>query len=334
MPNFRLSLAGLLGLFFLLVPTLGHSSPWTMPDNQTLLNVGYDFQFATREFVPDGTFQKFPLDGRFLSNSLRVGLRHGLSDQLEFEGVATFKSVSFLADPVILELPEEPNLTNARESIVDFNNAEFGAGDVFLTGRYNFLKKTLALAQELRLKLPTGYQTPQGTFDSETGAVADDVTLGDGQADLETSFLFGLFVAQTRSFVRIDPGFRFRFGGPGHQAIGAVKFGQFIGEQFLLFAGARGAYTVNEGEVIGQTFVSTVFDLSADEIVAGENIEPVDLRLDKDWLMVEGGILFVITRGVEVQAGYSRVIIGRNIPAINTVSVGTSVRMQRLGTEE
>ena len=308
------------------------ASPWTVPEDQTVLDVAYDFQFATHEFIPDGTFQRFPVDGRFVSNTLRIGARYGISERLEIGALANFKSVSYTADPVILELPEEVTLQSARESIVDFNDNEFGAGDVLIGGRYNFVKKAFAAANELQLKLPTGYRTPQGTFDQQTGAVADDVTLGDGQADLEDAILLGLFIPQSRTFARLDAGFRLRFGGPGHQVFGTAKLGQFIGKNVLLFAGVNGAYTVTEGEVIGTTFVATEFDLTADELAAGQNVEPVDLRLDKDWLQAEGGVLLVVARGVEVQAAYQRIVVGRNIPAINTFSVGTTVKVDAGGS--
>lgn len=302
------------------------ASPWTLGDGETTLDIGYDFQFAGEEYLPDGEFQRFPLDGQFVSNGMRVGVRHALTERLELGATATFKSVAYTADAVILELPEDPTLEDARASVLDFNQSAFGAGDVYFTGRYNFVKGTLAAANEVRLKFPTGYTPPQGTFDETSGAIADDVSLGDGQTDLEDSFLVGIFVPTTRTFARADIGFRLRFGGAGHQVFGALKVGQFIGDHMLMFVGTNGAYSVTQGKVIGKTAVARAPDVTAAEIRPAQ-VELIDLRLDKDWLNIEGGLLFLVTERLELQAVYQRLLVGRNIPVLNTFSIGTAVKL-------
>lgn len=71
----------------------------------------------------------------------------------------------------------------------------------------------------------------------------DDVTLGDGQIDIEQSILFGGFVNITQTFFRADAdiGGRLRMGAPGHQFLGAFKVGQFIGPRVVIFANIDGA---------------------------------------------------------------------------------------------
>lgn len=314
----------------------GWASPWTLPDDELLLAVSYDFQFADHEFLPDGSYQRLPLEGRFVSNTLRLGARYGFTDRLELGAEANFKQATFTAQPVLLALPDDnDDLRAVRSELKNFSRTEIGAADVWFTGRYNFYRGVVVLTNETRLKLPTGYPGPEGTFDPETFEVADDLALGDAQTDLEDSLLLGFFVPPTRTFGRIDAGFRLRFGGPGHQVIGSIKAGQFLGEHFILFAGAGGAYTVTEGEIIGQTFVSTEPDgLDTVDVVPGENTIPVDLRYDKDWLNVEAGLIFVPVRGVELQLAAARTVIGTNITATNALFVSTAVRMQELTADE
>lgn len=327
----RLSLLAAFSIALFVLPSNAQASPWTMPKDDLLFSLNYDFQFAEREFLPDGTFQKFPLNGRFTSSTLRLGGRYGFTSRFELAADVFFKAVNYTADPVILALPsDQANLDEARSSVVDFSTSQLGAGDIYLTGRYNLLNGTVALTNEVRAKFPTGYTPPQGTFDEDTGAVADDIALGDGQTDLEEALLFGVFIPSTRTFGRADAGFRLRFGAPGHQAFGSLKVGQFLGDHIVLFAGSSGAYTVVDGDPIGQSFISTESDLQPEDVVLGENVVPVDLPLDKDWVSVEGGLLFIAKPGLELQASYSQILVGTNIPAIQTVSFGTAVRFSEL----
>lgn len=314
------------------------ASPWTVPKDKLLLSLNYDFAFAENEFLPDGTYQSFPLDGQFTSSTLRVAGRYGFTSRLELSAELNVKTVTYTADPIIPVFADNPDpepleVGDARASIKDFSSTVIGPADLFFTIRYNFVRGLFAFANETRVKLPTGYEPPSGTFNDEL-EVADDVALGDGQTDIEDSLLFGLFIPQTRTFGRADIGFRFRFGGPGHQAIGAVRVGQYVGEHVVLFAGTSGAYTVNEGEPIGDTFIATKDNLQADEVLIGDNTIPVELRLDKDWLQVEGGLLFLPKPGLEIQASYSQVLLGANIAAIHSVSIGTAIHFDNLTAED
>ena len=311
-------------------PTAAAASPWTLPGGDLSLSVDFDFQDAGSEFLDDRARQAFPLDARFNATSLRLGARYGFTSRLEGGFSATFKSVTYIADPVIIELPEDQvDLEGARASVVDFTRQTIGASDAFFDLRYNLIRGTIALTNQSRVKLPTGYAAPQSTFD-EDGFVADDVTLGDGQADLENAFLLGLYIAPTRSFVRFDLGFRFRFSNPGHQVFGSAKVGQFIGRKFVLFVGSAADFTVIDGTPIGQTVVASDGNLTAQNVTP-DRFERRDLRLDKDYIDVSGGVLFIVQKGIEVQASYSQIVAGRNIPTVQTVSVGTSFRIPKIG---
>ncbi len=315
------------------MPGLAHAQAWTLPEDQFGLEVTYDFQQATDEFLPDGEFQRFPIDGEFLAHTLRLRPRYGFTDRLEGEAEVSFKSIVYESDPLLPMLPENPddptlapNIRDVRAGILDFAQSRFGAGDIWLRMRYSLIKTTTAANVETGLKVPTGYEPPRETLQSEpdgSTSVADDVALGDGQADLEARFNMGHFLVNTRTFGTASAGFRYRFGSPGPQALGELKLGQYLGQYVLLFAGGDVTYTVAEGEVIGQTITSTAPEQSALDFDG--SVERVDLRLDKDYVTVRGGLIFTFD-GVELQGAYSRIVWGRNIPAINTVTVSAALR--------
>jgi hypothetical protein len=315
----------------LCLPSESTASPWTMDDDELSIQLGVDFQFANEEYLLDGERQSFPLDGEYNASSLRLTTRYGFTDKFEMGARLRLKHVTFEADPVVLlaedpeTLDEEVPLSEARSRTLDFSTNNTGAGDVDLFGRYNFLNKgTVLLTSETLVKLPTGYQTPSGTFENDSFAeatVQDDVTLGDGQTDLRQSLLFGAYIPPTKTFARADIGYEFRFGAPADQGVASVKVGQLIGESFVIFAGARGALTLFEGDTIGKTFIADDPSVDASEFLIS-NIVIEDLTLDRDYLQVEGGIILKL-EDVELQFAYNRIVAGRNIPVINALNFST-----------
>lgn len=315
---------------FLFFPSIALASPWTLPQGKTTASLGFEYQFAVDEHLSNGTLQSFPLRGRFQQTALNIGLRYGFTDQ--FEGAVDFglKSVGYKADPVVLGLPEERvNLEGARAAVFDFSRSAQGAGDVWLSARYNLLRGRLMLTNETRAKFPTGYKAPEQTFADPNNPtptnIQDDVSLGDAQTDIENSLLVGTFFPSWKVFLRAGAGLRFRFGAPGHQAMADVKVGKFVGDQIILFGGARGALTLLEGDVIGTSFVinresATSRDISPDDI------DRAELRLDRDFLQVEGGLIWVL-KDVEFVLAYSYLPVGRNIPAVHGLFAGTTVRL-------
>lgn len=311
------------------------ASPWTLPNDDLSVHLDADFQFTEEQFLLDGTRQDFSLNGNFKSSALRVTTRYGLTDRLELGGTLRLKHVTYEADPLVLltedpeGLDEEVPLSEARARTLDFSTNNAGVGDVDLFGRYNFFRDAgLLLTTETLVRLPTGYAAPEGTFEDDSFAdatVQDDVTLGDGQANLRQSLLFGAFISPTRTFVRADLGYELRFGRPGDQGIAALKAGQLIGDKVVVFAGARGVLTLREGEPIGKTFVALDPDVPASEFLIS-NIAIEDSTLDRDYLQVEGGLILRVGE-MELQAAYSRVLLGRNIPVINSVAFSTAVRL-------
>ena len=177
-------LAGLL-----LIPSAASASPWLVEPDELSLGLNYDFQYAQREFLPDGQAQVFPLNGAFSGNRFSLSGRYGISASFEAYTSLAFKQVSYMSDPVVLALPDEPtNQVAVNESIIDFNDSIAGVGDLRLGARYQFanLDGIFVMASDTELKLPTGYDKPSGTFEEDTpapGNIQDDVTLGDGQTE-------------------------------------------------------------------------------------------------------------------------------------------------------
>lgn len=308
------------------VPWEAQASPWTLPRGDLALSVDYDFQTTDSEFLPDRRFQSYPLNGRFTANDFRAGARYGITPRLELAVASSMKTVSYDSDPVIPALESDTvDLAGARAAVKDFASTTTGLADAFVTGRYNFFRGAVLLTSETTLKLPTGYRGPQATFD-ENGDVADDVTLGDGQLDIDQSLLFGAFIRPIKTFVRAGAGARLRRGGPPPQAIGDFKFGTFIGRHLILMAGASGAFSLGEGETIGKTYIASVDGLQAEDVQVGVNIDVVDLPWAKDWVRVEGGAIFVIDDVTELRATYSQLLWGMNIAAIQSFSAGLTVR--------
>ncbi len=62
------------------------ASPWTLPKAHGALAIKTDFQLASGEWLITGGHQRFPLNGRFFSANLRLGLRYGITDRFEIGG--------------------------------------------------------------------------------------------------------------------------------------------------------------------------------------------------------------------------------------------------------
>ena len=324
----------------LLAPTTADASPWLPDDGELTIGLTYDFQHADREFLPSGTDQAFPLNGTFSGSQLTLQSGYGITEKFEVAGSIAFKHVSYEADPIILNLPDGADSSEATGSILDFSESDLGASDIRLTGRYQLanLDDILLVATDTELKLPTGYDKPRPTFeDGQPSAtnIRDDVTLGDGQADITQTLQAGAFVPPTGTFSQLDAGFAFRFGDPGHQLLGGLKLGQFIGDSVMVFGQVGGRLTVTDGNVIGETFVAVDPTLANTEF-SGDNVEPTELAVDRDYLEVGGGVVFQL-EAFELQAAFTQIAVGENIPKLQKASLSILYRAQDVfggGAEE
>lgn len=318
------------------IPGSADASPWTLPERTLLITVDSNFQSADEEYLPDGTLQSFPLDGEFSAATLTPGARYGITDNFEAAFNFNIKQVTYEADTLLLALPEDPNdITQVNASIFDFNHSDAGLGDGQIFGRYNLYRSLLMVTSETSIKFPIGYSAPRPTFSQDTpnpDSIQDDVSLGDGQTDIAQAILLGLYVPPTNSFARLDLGYMHRFGAPGDQGFGSVSLGQYLGEKVLVFVGARGAYTLFDGETIGKSFITRVPDKPASEFLISD-IETVDLYQDKDYVTVNGGVILKV-QDVEMRASYDQVVWGKNIPQIKSYSLGIIYSMDFIEVEQ
>ncbi len=297
-----------------LIPSQASASPWTVPRDELSLSLGYDFQIARQEFTPDGTFQNYPLQGRFTGSSLSLSGRYGFTSRFEGAFRVTFQQLSYTSVPYLPSLEPGDDVRDARSKILSFSSNSVGIGDLMLTGRYNIHRSWWLATFETQAKIPTGYPNPTGTT----------VTLGDAQMDLQPSLLLGAYISQTATFARLDAGYNLRLGGPGHQATGGIKLGQFLGESLIVFAGVSGAYTLFQGSTLPtDNFIASNPDKPPVDF-GPEDFTQQPLSLDRTFARLEAGTILRF-RTLEFQLGYSYAFAGTNIPALHTISLASVV---------
>lgn len=306
-------------------PSPAHAGPWVLPEGLFVLGVSGGAEFADEEYLPDGTRQVFPLEGRFNSYHLGVEGRYGLSPTVEVGIKAQFKGVSYVSDPVLL-LPgvDAPGLLDYRENVLSFNSGSVGVGDLWANIVYNHLAGGVQLSSQLQLKVPTGYQAPRETFVDEVkrqDKLGDDVTLGDGKVALGYRLQVGTFINRTGTLLQADAGYLARFNGPGHQAVAEVKVGQTVDEHLVFFVGADAAITLFQGRSLGVGLTAVDPTVSALDFEAS-NVREIPLRLDQDVVRAFGGAI-VRFGGREVVLTASRVVWGTNTPITTGVHLGT-----------
>ncbi len=343
----RLVLAASVG--FASTPAL--ASPWTLPGGQLVVSSSFDFQFANSEFIDRGGERAFPLEGQFFGGGLTLSARLGMTDAIELEGSFPLRIVSFQADPVILraapaDLAGPGALAFYQDNLVDFSQTGAGVADISLRGRYRFLAEGAWVSTlELGLRTPTGYREPEGTFGAEPTTVEafearadelvrpenvrDDVVLGDGRLELQLSVLVGA-AFETGTFVRGSGGYALRLRGAGDQLRTELKVGQSLGDRVLVFVEGRLAVTVESGESIGISAVATDPAVDARRFATG-GITLIERVLERDALDVGGGLVWRVTRDVEVNLAYSRTVWGRFTAATHAFSFSTLYRLPVLG---
>jgi hypothetical protein len=343
----------LLALALIAVPATAAASPWTLPQGEVVLDASYNYQLATREFFESGPARSFPLRGKYDASSVRLAARVGLTDRLEVELALPLVLVAYRSDPVIL-LPRDPagalgELDYYQENIIDLSRTAAGISDIDLAARYQWLGPPFVLATELRIKTPTGYDAPSGTFGDRPESIAefsadpgrfvgpenvrDDVTLGDGQLDLAATLLLGYSITD-HLFARVDAGYRLRLGGAGDQFVGAFRTGYLFGDRLLLFGSVSLTKTVGDADVIGVSAAAVDPELPATEYGGLTNLLLREVRLERDVLNVDFGVLLRVTSEVELKAAYQRVLWGRNTAVTDGVTIGISVRASLLAAPE
>lgn len=317
-------------LIAVLLPLSASASPWTLPKDELTLSFDFNLGMARREFLQNGDREVYPFEGRFQTSGLYMGARYGFTDNFELSADVALKQIAFTSDVVVANLKDTYTLEEARESVLDFSGMDWGAGDMRLTGRYNFLRSALMVTGEVSAKIPLGYRAPEGTFEPDTLAqrladglppekLGDDLALGDGQIDVAATLLLGTYIAPTSTFVRAGLGYNHRFDSPGDQLLVDAKIGQYLTQRLIPFVGIRWNKTLFEGEVIGNTPFYPNPEAPASEF----NINAVqiqDLRLDRDVLQWEAGLIMRFD-ALDLQLAYTHVVDGKNTAALRAVDI-------------
>lgn len=331
-------------------PATALASPWTLQRGNVVFATAFNYQSARQEFIEDRVARNFPLNGRYTGTSFGLGIRAGITDRLELDLQVPLRVVNYESDPVLFSpRPADSPLTDfewSQRNIIALARATSGVGDITFAARYRLLLSPLAIAGELRVKVPTGYQGPVGTFGAQPTSsadflanagryanpanVRDDVTLGDGQVDLMPSLLLGMSFP-TRTFVRLDVGYNVRFGAAGHQFASALRFGQLIGD-VLFYGWAQLNYAVTSGDLIGVSVAAIDPDLPASQYRGTNNLLLRELRLERDAVDLGTGVIFRLSPTVEMNLGYARTVWGRNTAAADSFSVGLAVRTNVLAS--
>jgi hypothetical protein len=165
--------------------TSAEASPWVLRPGRIAVSGGVYYQYANSEFFSEPANGRgitgevpFSLRGQFHSGTMFAGIRAGVAPRFEFELNVPFRVVSYTADPVIL-LPRPMDFMGLeadyyRRNIINLSRATAGVADINLALRYQFVSLSpLALAAELRFKMPTGYARPEGTFGDRPTSTAD-----------------------------------------------------------------------------------------------------------------------------------------------------------------
>lgn len=335
-----------------LVTAPADASPWTLPRGTIVFQGTFQYQTATREFFERGPSRSFPLNGHYVGNTFTLGLRAGITERLELEVALPIRTVAYTSDPVILAQRDpastQPAADFYRRNIINLSRTATGIGDLYLSARYRLALRPFALAVGLRMKAPTGYVGPSGTFGDRPQSAAefarnperyadpqnvrDDVTLGDGQLDLQPELLLG-YAFPTRTFLRVDAGFNGRFGGAGQQVVGAVRAGQSVGTSLLFYAWAQACVSVTSGRVIGVSVAAQDPDLPAVEYDGTRNLLLRELRLERDLVEFGVGAIVRVNRDVELNLGYTRGLWGRNVALTDTLFASIGVRTQLPGLQ-
>jgi len=318
-----------------LAPAVAMASPWTMDKGRVALRLATDLQFARNEWLINGDYQEYPLDGQFFSVNLRGQARYGVTQAFELGANIALSHVSYQSEEIYFGQPLVPDYDEVQSNeeiaagITSLDRETTGLSDLEFYGRVRLVPREIwrvAITPEVNVKVPTGYERPAGTFEDDdfTRGVADDVTLGDGQLDITARLNVGL-IPHPRWFMRFDAGFRFRFFGPGQQVVGGFKTGVRIGAVVIPYVQVDAVHTVNEGKVVGTTFATSVPETPASAFTPGDLL-PLEYRLDRSAIRPGAGVIIAMEKW-EIDVSYTTVAWGRNISQLHIVGLGSTFKL-------
>ncbi|MEM9190586.1 MAG: hypothetical protein AAGF12_15480 [Myxococcota bacterium] len=334
---------------FATFPNSANASPWTLPEGELVLVGGFEYQTATREWFERGSdfgLRRFPLNGRYSASNFNLDVRYGITDAFELSIQVPFRVVTYESDPVILA---EPAAGGDRAfftaNILDFTQTEVGLGDFRISARYQVLRAPIVTAFELGIKAPSGYDQPEGTFGGTVTSIqefesrsdelstpeniGDDVTLGDGQADINAGVLLG-YSFDFGMFLRLDAGYRLRLGGAGDQVYGSFRAGQLFLQRILPYAGVDVQYAVTDGEILGISVAARDPNLPAAQYQQGDLFLRA-VPLERSAVDLAVGLIVRVTDTVEMNFGYRRTLWGENTAQIDAFNASIGLRTNLLG---
>ena len=331
-------------IFISLLVGESSANPWLLPPDTIVVSGRYDYAYANQEFLAsDGTLTDFSLNGEYQASSYTLGARIGVTEYLEIEFAMPFKSVSYEADPLILN----PSVDSGQaafdyyqENIINFNQTVMGFGDLMLAGRFRLSTYPIASSIELKITAPTGYRGPQGTFGEAPANVEsfldqaeelarpenirDDVTLGDGVLSVQPQLHLGYGTA-SGFFTRLSGGVQVRNQGAGDLLNAEFKIGQLALPWLLIYAGGYYEKTITQGKSIGVSVAAEDASLPASDYNGFNNLKPIVVNLDRDLLVLPVGILLKPQPTVDLTVSYAPIVWGRNVARSHIVSVGVSI---------
>ncbi|MEM1026087.1 MAG: hypothetical protein AAGD10_13765 [Myxococcota bacterium] len=327
------------------LPIGAQASPWALPKGSLAWTSVLEFQWAGQEFLDRRVTTEFPLDGFYSATRFEVGARYGLGQGFDLELSIPVQIVSFQSDPVILAIPDgspDTVLDRAQESVLDFSQVRAGVADIRALVRKQWIGRPFAFSTTLEVKIPAAYQGPAGTFGSRPETVdellevvdeaiaqqnvEDDIALGDGQVDIIPMAHIG-WASRGGWFTRAAVGYAWRLDEAGDEFRAEGRFGKLIARKVLLFAGAQLRYAVGEGRLIGVSVAAEDPSLPATEFRGLENLDLRELRLERDALRLDGGLIYRLTKTLEINANYARTVWGRNTTAVNSVAFALAGRI-------
>ena len=325
-----LPLAALLAITLVLAPLphdVAHASPWTVPQGAVAVTLGTEFVTATDEWLPDGTFQEYPLDGRFTGYRLRLTTRIGLTDRTELSLSTAYMQNNFNVDGFYLGAPPEElaDLDQLRDGFINLQNDATGIGDVFMHLRSRLAtQRRWLLTSEIELRVPTRYGRPTGTFinDDPSQGVGNQVALGEGRVAAGAALLLGL-VPTSGLYITQTVGFRYRFEGPPPQLHGAFKIGGRVAPMLVPWFTVDGVWSLGTGDSVGLSFITSDPSQPANRFDPS-TLTTIERTLDEAWLRL--GVGTTIPLGTQsIDFGYYYVALGRSTARSHTVSASVII---------
>lgn len=180
------------GLVLALLPASAHAGAWTKPPGEGWAALSYERYRTTTKFDESGSKVDLALDGEFVKQSLRLYTEIGVLDRVTAFGNFYYDFLSYGQSD--LRFPLENS---------GFSDQEAGV-------RYGLFEQPIALASQLSLHFPAGYDT-----DVPSPPAEQPPLLGTGEWGAEFRIAAGRGLGRdlTLGFVNAEVGYNTRWSG-------------------------------------------------------------------------------------------------------------------------